>query len=134
MISDSDRREVARRLRDGGSVHGAGDFFDAVAFSLPPLPGKTNLTTNPTDLLHQLADLIDRPTCHVVKFERAAFISDGVAHRVFELRCSNCGEEPWSDAESVTRFCPHCRKIAEREKYARYRNKRKANCGAEVVE
>lgn len=60
------------------------------------------------DDMKRWADLIDRPTCHVVKFERAAFVTDGVAHRFFEFRCSNCGEESWLDSESVTKFCPNC--------------------------
>ena len=117
-ISDSDRREVARRLRDGGSVYGAGDFFDAVVFSLPPLPGKTNLTTNPTDLLHQLADVIDRPTCANLAprkpdpFIPGKKLADGI------LECSNCQWHgrvyeymtDWSGDLGAfePRYCPHC--------------------------
>ena len=95
MINDSDRREVARRLREGGNVYGAGDFFDAVVFSLPPLPGKTNLTTNPTDLLHQLADLIDRPTTRVGINEHG------------RACCECCGCDDWCLADGA-KFCPHC--------------------------
>ena len=63
MISDTERREIAARLRDCGKMFGAGDFFDAIAFTLQGIMHIDNCATTPTDLLHQVADLIDRPTC-----------------------------------------------------------------------
>lgn len=107
MINDQERRAVAKRLR-ALDVHEWYDGMDEVD-SLEEAIG-CSISQDWQDMVwwHRLADLIDRPTCHVVKFERGGFISDGVAHRFFELRCSNCGEEPWSDVESVTRFCPCC--------------------------
>lgn len=43
-----------------------------------------------------MADLIDRPTCHV--------IDDGQDWPT----CSRCNYDGWADLESVTRFCPDC--------------------------
>lgn len=102
-------RDIARELRDTADEQvrcgqPLSEFLgDVLGFGYEP-----DIEAREADVISELAWLIDRPTCHVVKFERAAFISDGVAHRVFEFRCSNCGEEPWSDSESVTRFCPCC--------------------------
>lgn len=95
MPSDEERRKVAAALRTGGDVSGDGDFFDAVAFSLPPLPGKSNLTTTPTDLLHQITDLIDRPTC------RYAF---DPTNRVTPYRCTACG----CRRSEIPGYCPTC--------------------------
>ena len=55
-----------------------------------------------------LANLIDRPTCRVVEFERARWTDGGKACRVVEFRCSTCGYDGWADLESVTRYCPCC--------------------------
>lgn len=103
-----DRRLVAERLRTGGEVSGAGPFLDAIAFSLPPLPGRTNLTTNETDILRQLADIID-PTFEM----RYAPVRDGYARTRFA--CTRCGA--WFDDYQTTdgrdhwsdfRYCPSC--------------------------
>lgn len=110
MISDEKRRLAAAKLRALADANEGRLGTPRMALVLregQEILGTVGLASV-ADVLRRHAELIDRPTCHVVKFERGGFISDGVAHRFFELRCSNCGEEPWSDVESVTRFCPCC--------------------------
>ena len=62
----------------------------------------------PCHSVEHLANLIDRPTCRVVEFERARWTDGGKACRVVEFRCSACGYDGWADLESVTRYCPMC--------------------------
>ena len=109
-ITDEQRREVARRLRDFGEdgspaefIYGGTECYDQMLVRvLRQIVGKG-------DLFETLADLIDRPTCRAVEFERARWTGgDGEVRRIVEHRCSACGKEPWGDADSITRFCPHC--------------------------
>ena len=58
----------------------------------------------------------------------------GLVQHTDVKKCVKCGREYTVPATATSaKYCPLCRKIAEREKYARYRAKRKAHCGAEVV-
>ena len=107
-ISDSERREVAAKLR---SVANAGclGFQGGVYCALGMLPENSDDMTwpeytayNNRVLLNRLADLIDRPTC-----ANAANPHDG---SLFE--CSKCGER-WeltcgNPADNNLRFCPGC--------------------------
>lgn len=104
MPSDEERREVAAALRTGGDVSGDGDFLDAVAFSLPPLPGKSNLTTTPTDLLHQIADLIDRPTCRMRLWSDSGVFRCTACGHPFDGFQTFDGTGHWDDFK----FCPNC--------------------------
>lgn len=111
MISDSERRDVARTLRgldeciDGVPPICTSQEHNALALrAIRAVVGRG-------DIFHLLADLIDRPTCTVESDTPGLHI--GV--------CSHCGamverECAVFDATSAlpTRFCP--------------------NCGAEVVE
>lgn len=59
----------------------------------------------------------------------------GMVEQTVMKKCSKCGKE-YSVLATASRakYCPSCKEIAKREKYARYNAKRKANCGAKVVE
>ena len=123
-ITDEKRREVARRLR---AAHVAdrpaktfeeyndqnAEFVMRLAEALADVDrGRLHYAPYEYDrrpLMDVLADLIDRPACRVVEFERARWTGgDGEVRRIVEHRCSACGKEPWADADSITRFCPHC--------------------------
>ena len=123
-ITDGQRREVARRLRvahvDDRPAKTFEEYNDQNAEfmlrlgealadvdrgRLPYAPLEYDLRP----LMDVLADLIDRPACRAVEFERARWTGgDGKVRRIVEHRCSACGKEPWADADSITRFCPHC--------------------------
>ena len=92
-----------RRLCDSGSVDGC-VRLNAVLDEL----GLGTAYWVPCSSVEYLADLIDRPTCRAVEFERARWTDGGKACRIVGCRCSACGEEPWADADSVTRHCPCC--------------------------
>ena len=105
--ANATRRRYAHDLRllcDSESVDGCvrlGAVFDAL--------GVGTAYWVPCRDVEYLANLIDRPTCRVVEFERARWVgAGGKACRIVECRCSACGEEPWADADSVTRYCPCC--------------------------
>lgn len=92
-----------RRLCDSESVDGC-VRLDAALDAL----GLGTAYWVPCHSVERLADLVDRPTCRAVEFERARWTDGGKACRIVECRCSACGEEPWADLESVTRYCPCC--------------------------
>ena len=59
----------------------------------------------------------------------------GMVEQTVVKKCEKCGEEYTVLATaSKAKYCASCKKIAEREKYARYNAKRKTNCRARVVE
>ena len=109
MISDTERREVAARLREsrdfisglkgGATPQNAFDTFERILECIDYEHG---------NLFDRLADLIDRPTCKNL-----------ATHLVDELVCSACGERvdiAYLDSEDDyhVRYC--------------------SGCGAEVVE
>lgn len=60
-----------------------------------------------------LADLIDWPTCTVVKKVTEINQPENLdplyrRQRIIELCCSNCGEAVWDDNASIWNFCPNC--------------------------
>lgn len=60
--------------------------------------------------------------------------SGGIVEQTIVKKCSKCGKEYVALATaSKSKYCESCRKIAKREKYARYNSKRKLSCGAKVV-
>lgn len=101
MISDSERREVAARLRftDHNMTWSEGCFCIADDVGAAPTGNEHD------DVLafaHALSDLIDRPTCKNL-----------ATHLVDELVCSACGERVDiayldSDDDYRVRYCPHC--------------------------
>ena len=96
MISDTERREVASKLRgldehiDGVPSMCTKQQHDAMALrAIRAVVGKG-------DVFHLLADLIDRPTCRKL-------IPDEMEGYVF---CSKCGAE--IGEYSVPNYCPNC--------------------------
>ena len=98
MITDEQRREVAKELRKlttPGCIRYAEEFYEElreiVAFDLDgSFEGVADL----------LADLIDRPTCHLVEDE------DG------RTACSECGCTALYLLDAT--YCPDCGSIIER--------------------
>ena len=99
MISDSERREVAARLRSKEPKEFAFPFGKPVFMHIfnSVFQNQMLLTNWILRLPYQLADIIDRPTCHMEP-EGEGF------------RCSFCGklhdfsgfeEFPWP-------YCPNC--------------------------
>lgn len=96
MISNEERREVARKLRsldeniDGVPLMCTKQEHNAMALrAIRAVVGKG-------DIFHLLADLIDRPTCRKL-------IPDEMEGLVF---CSNCRAE--IGEYSVPNYCPNC--------------------------
>lgn len=95
MISDEERREVARKLRnldegiDGVPSMCTKQEHNAMALrAIRAVVGKG-------DIFHLLADLIDRPTTHIEVNEH------GRAY------CPNCGCDDWCLADG-SHYCPNC--------------------------
>lgn len=100
MTSDYDRREVAARLREhSGAKLFTGDDVERLIWAEPSGFRPKDADTN----YNLLADLIDRPTCHL---ELTDVETHGNAKvRIYE--CSECGrtcEEIYGKYER----CPHC--------------------------
>lgn len=95
-ISDTERREVARRLREMSeteSVAAMLDLDDDVRTEMTlrvirAIVGKG-------DIFEKLADLIDRPTTHIGVNEHG------------RACCINCGYDDWCLADG-SRYCPNC--------------------------
>lgn len=87
MITDEERRKVAKRLRDtANGIVWKGNSFCAMLSRLTRAKKATR-----RDVIHRLADLIDRPMCHdLVEHKQDPLIpgkrmTDGYFH------CSSCG-------------------------------------------
>ncbi len=116
MITDEERREVARKLRElpidmyelarkleaegtmssGGEETDWSQIHDAVFGCWPPeYPHPCDYE----DMHNRLAALIEPPerTCRAVGEDPLGFRS-----------CSSCGYEAWADEDSVTPYCPMC--------------------------
>lgn len=121
MITDEERREVARKLRNGGVARNSEEAYVLLLSRIgirPQLPA----TSTYEDAMVRLADLIDRPTClDLVDHKQDPFIPgkrmvDGYFH------CSDCGWDGqiWEHIgfgdmlayEAV--HCPKCGAIIER--------------------
>lgn len=98
MVSNEERREVARKLRslderiEGMPLMCTKQEHDAMALrAIRAVVGKG-------DIFHLLADLIDRPTCQRTECD----------HRYW--RCSRCDAVHWEIATKTVRFshCPYC--------------------------
>lgn len=107
MISDEERREVAKRLRNGGIARDSEEAYVLLLSCIgirPQLPA----TSTYKDAMVRLADLIDRPTCSIKRESRNGYPTTwGV--------CSRCGaivnaERAVSNATEYlpTRYCPNC--------------------------
>lgn len=95
MITDNERREVAERLRILAS-HAHADK-DYVLDALGLYPGEYIDGFDPY-CVNELADLIDRPTCHISETDHE--FEDSV-------RCDSCRKtfnRPWG----AFKYCPNC--------------------------
>lgn len=114
MISDEERREVAKRMRETlrDDPHG---WLDAMVVN-----AVTDVLGEGVAIGGTVADLIDRPTCHdVADFDRESFKCSRCGFRVLSIDgapdaaklvgtkggvidfgyCPNCGAEVKDDAE-----------------------------------
>ena len=94
MISDSERREVARDLRRpyGGGVQRLINRW------------RDSGLDERQSFAEYLADLIDRPTCHMEHTDTYR-TSEGLEIRTWE--CDRCGRT-CEDLNGSYEFCPHC--------------------------
>lgn len=91
---DQERRVVAQSLRDTATHHPLCGVLDCdVLDSLGVAVGSTPGCADADDLMH-LADLIDRPTCHLVEDDEG------------RTSCSECGCSAPCMGEA--RYCPDC--------------------------
>lgn len=118
-ISDKERREVARKLRENNDWRNSiRALWNALGIR-PDLVETTStydyLEHNGKKIFNHLADLIDRPTCNMdvmTTDERADYeCSEHI------MRCLNCGAEfgyvLYSEDGDVSmddkpNYCPHC--------------------------
>lgn len=99
MITDEQRRRVAKRMYDAadGTVY-KGNSFCAMLARMT----RTKKATR-RDVIHRLADLIDRPTCHLELTDVETHGNTKV--RIYE--CSKCGR-PCEEIYGKYERCPHC--------------------------
>ena len=99
MITDEQRRRVAKRMYDAadGTVY-KGNSFCAMLARMT----RTKKATR-RDVIHRLADLIDRPTCHLE-------LTDVETHGNTKVRIYECSECGRSCEEIYGKYdrCPHC--------------------------
>lgn len=104
MINDSERREIAAKLRelaDANEGYLGMDRVNRVLRDGQAILGTSGLASV-ADVLRRHADLIDRPTCKNL-----------ATHLVDELVCSACGERVDiayldKDDDYRVRYCPGC--------------------------
>lgn len=105
MISDEERREVVRKLREPSELLNIRvPLFEALDMRpdvAETLVSSKNIEHNNRRLLNRLADLIDRPTCRNEDCFGRSYL------------CSACGYEAWTYDDSGCdpkdfSFCPNC--------------------------
>lgn len=99
MIRDSERREVAAKLREKKKdFFGVRSFFpqDIILYRSLYMQAIDECLPDGDCCFDVLADLIDRPMTHidVNKHGRAC--------------CANCGCDDWCLADDNAHFCPQC--------------------------
>ena len=92
-ISDQERREVARRLREIREDEYGEVYMYDVMLALGIESGKAAYWAD-KEFIHHLADLIDRETCHLVEDD------DG------RTACSECGCAALCMLDAS--YCPEC--------------------------
>lgn len=110
MISDEERREVAKRLRgldatitNRDTLEQAVDKFMKLVHGDIPFSPIRYSVRNLCGLAGILADLIDRPTCQMVE----CTIDNG--SRSWGMRCTACGKEFEHMKPSYGwHYCPNC--------------------------
>lgn len=110
MTSDKERREAAEKLRNGITYYEddetyvetceGGDILETLGIEAcdPFLDDGF-----PRSSVEHLADLIDRPTCHMDLTETVDF--DCVEIRFWE--CGECGQT-YEEINGAYEYCPHC--------------------------
>ena len=91
MITDNDRHEVAERMR----LYDVSEFKESAIVPFLDCLGAGYL--NWREVLDSLADLIDRPTCHLIEDE------DGYT------ACSECGCTALCLRDAT--YCPACGRV-----------------------
>ena len=108
MVSNEERREVARKLREPSDLLNIRvPLFEALDMRpdvAEMLVSSKNIEHNNRRLLNRLADLIDRPTCRLDHTDTEP-ATDGYLIRVYE--CSNCGRT-FDELYGEYEYCPHC--------------------------
>ena len=96
MITDDERHEVAARMREilRDDPHG---WLDAMVMN-----AVTDVMGDGEKIGETVADLIDRPTCHVVRY--LGVNSDG--EREYEMACGSLFKRPVE--EIMPYYCPWC--------------------------
>lgn len=99
MVSDEERREIVKRLRNFISMPQDERAWDHDCLQTVGRLVGTSLGEN---IIERLADLIDRPTCKNLAIKPAD-----------ELLCSECGEHVdiaymESADDYHARYCPNC--------------------------
>lgn len=101
MISDEERCEVAKRLRNGGIARNSEEAYVLLLSRIgirPQLPAASTYE----DAMVRLANLIDRPTCTMTY--KPEWSGDEI-YPTAAYQCSNCG---CIVNEGITEYCPSC--------------------------
>lgn len=103
MTSDEERREVAKRLRNGGIARDSEEAYVLLLSCVgirPQLPA----TSTYEDAMVRIADLIDRPTCKYVSIGNRRFGCSWCGHVVkldYDVPVANEAHMPFN-------YCPNC--------------------------
>ena len=104
MISDEERREVAARLRVYSHDF---DFDDSNPFWYVAKAAFGDVDAHTYySVFARLADLIDRPTCHVV--EHKTHCGSYGCEEAGTLWVLSCGDECVNDSDFPPSYCPEC--------------------------
>lgn len=111
MISDEERREVAKRLRNGGIARNSEEAYVLLLWCVgvrPQLPA----TSTYKYAMVRLANLIDRPTCHdSADFDRESFRCSNCGYRIASLTPGRADASVLVSPEGLIAdwgYCPHC--------------------------
>lgn len=117
MTSDDQRREVVKRLRNGGVARDSEEAYVLLLSCVgirPQLPA----TSTYEDAMVRIADLIDRPTCHDVSdFDRESFKCSRCGYRVLSIdgapdAAKLVGTKGWVIDFG---YCPNCGAVVVEE-------------------
>lgn len=115
MITDEERRNVAANIRSAAE-RAKDDLNDDSNYSKVAVAYVVSCGVRGVphykDLLH-LADLIDRPTCHVVE-HKTHYGSYG-CEEAGELWVLSCGDECITDSDFPPNYCPECGAVVVNE-------------------
>ena len=101
MINDSERREIAARLRelaDANEGHLGMNRMNCVLRDGQAILGTSGLASV-ADVLRRHADLIDRPTCRNIGGV------GGTNGEYYDFFCSACG---FASGVTDPKYCPNC--------------------------